>query len=615
MKKIIVLFLCLSLIACSSNTVKEVSDEAVFIEPNDPYSYVERLKEFTPREKNAVDVQDNEEFDAFLDEYYLDILSEDYLNMHFSLEDYESLGLEKPEVTIGEINYDFVSQIEELEEVLNKLASFDFNSLSYRQQIDYEALEYSCLESMASLAYGKYPLLFDTGSSLHSNIITNFTEFVFRSEEDIEDYLVLVADIDRYLNDAIEFTKRQADEGIALQDYTLDETISYIDKFVAKVDDNELIVTFNEKIDEFEGLDEERKNELKAENERLVKEEVIASYNNVEEELLKLKGKSRLAADDAGAYEYDAGYGELVTYLRASDNSPLDELYEEVNSAMISLLTDLVLNSQDEEVYNEAIEFIFDPSSNDIINMDIYEMLEYLRTAISEDYPSIGDISYEVSLLDPSIAEDSILAYYLTAPHDNPDSNVIRINPNHLDTSSSLTYTTLAHEGFPGHLYQNAYYATVISHPIRLTQSFIGYTEGQAMFASIDAYNYLGLSSEEVASIVTFNDISFSYILEAIAEIGVNSYGWTKEELMEELELIAGLDEEMSQLLYETAVSGNSMLVPYGAGLAQFINLENSFIDSVDDYDKKEFRELILKNGPLPFVILEDVVNDYLEAR
>ena len=615
MKKIIVLFLCLSLIACSSNTVKEGSDEAVFIEPNDPYSYVERLKEFEPREKNSANLEDSAEFEAFLDETYLDIISQDYLNMHFSLEDYEALGLTKPELTIGEIDYDFVSQIEELEEFLDELHSFDYDTLSYRQQIDYDVLEYSYLESMASLAYGKYPLLFDTGSSLHSNIVTNFTEFVFRSEEDIEDYLVLVADIDRYLNEAIEFTKRQADEGIALQDYTLDETISYIDKFVAKVDDNELIVTFDEKIDKFEGLDEDRKNELKAENERLVKEEVIVAYDNVEEELLKLKGMSRLDPEDAGAYEYDAGYGELIAYLKASDNSPIDELYEEVNSAMISLLTDLILNSQDEEVYNEAFEFIFNPSSNDIIDMDIYEMLEYLSESISQDYPAIGDINYEVSLLDPSIAEDSILAYYLTAPHDNPNSNVIRINPNHLDTSSSLTYTTLAHEGFPGHLYQNAYYASMDKHPIRLTQSFIGYTEGQAMFASMDAYNYLGFSSEEVASIVTFNDISFSYVLQAIAEIGVNSYGWTKDELMEELELLASLDEEMSQLLYETAVSGNSMLVPYGAGLAKFINLENTFIDSVSDYDKKEFRELILKNGPMPFVILENIVDDYLEAR
>lgn len=613
MKKIIILLLILSLFACSAKPNDNTNVSGINV-PKNQYQYVERLKNYEVKERRKDDIADNQEFDNYLTELYKDTMQDDYLSMHFGIEDYESFGITKPEVTIGELSYDFVAEIEETEEELKKLQSFDYNSLSYRQQVDYSVMEYSYLETLASLAYGNYSLLFDNGVSLHSNLITNFTEYVFRSDEDVEDYLILLQDIDRYLDDAVEYTNKQAELGIALQDYSLDETLEYIDGFIAKVEDNELIVSFDNKIDLFDGIDEVKKEEYKAQNKEIVIDEVIKAYSDLKDSLEDLRGKSRLDGDDAGAYEYDKGYGEMLVYLNASNNMELDELYDEIYDILVDELIDmLTIAEENPDDYEDAIDFIYEPSTNEILEMDFYDALDYLANCISQDYPEIGNVNYEISLLDPSVANPNILAYYVEAPYDNPDHNVVRVNPTSLNTGTAFSFATLAHEGFPGHLYQHAYYSKVGHNPARDIMSFIAYGEGQAMFAEIDAYNYLKIGNENVTFVVAFNDFIFPYIIEAIAEMGVNGYGWSKEDLKDNLSTLVNLDDDGFEAIYEGAVSGAGSLIPYGTGLAQFIELEKDFIEETGLNNKKEFRELILKNGEMPFVILEDIIDEYVD--
>ena len=98
MKKIFLLLICLALCACQSNSGNVISH---------PEDYVKALKAYEVPEFRDDDISDNAEFNAFLDEEFKKYMGNDYLNMHFSLEDYASDGLEKPEVGLRELNTDF----------------------------------------------------------------------------------------------------------------------------------------------------------------------------------------------------------------------------------------------------------------------------------------------------------------------------------------------------------------------------------------------------------------------------------------------------------------------------------------------------------------------------
>ena len=125
------------------------------------------------------------------------------MNMHFNVVDYKALGLTKPEVTLGTIEYgtegeDYKENYQDCLDTLEKLKTFDFSKLSYRQQYDYEVIEYSMYEGLIDLIYGKYSLLFPE-NELPSNLVTNFTEYYFYDQESLDDYLVLLEDVGRYV--------------------------------------------------------------------------------------------------------------------------------------------------------------------------------------------------------------------------------------------------------------------------------------------------------------------------------------------------------------------------------------------------------------------------------
>ena len=190
MKKFIVsLFCILILTSCTQKKQDDVKYKDIATE------YIELLKNYQTREKSTANA-DNPDFDAFLDKVFVEAMESDYIGMHYNVIDYKKYGIEKPPVDLGEIKYGFDEEnYTYMLDQLKELQGFDYNSLSYRQQYDYEALEYSLYETLALYGYYQYNFLFSSGSCLPENIISNFTDFTFYDEESIEDYLTCLKDV------------------------------------------------------------------------------------------------------------------------------------------------------------------------------------------------------------------------------------------------------------------------------------------------------------------------------------------------------------------------------------------------------------------------------------
>ena len=65
-------------------------------------------------------------------------------------------------------------------------------------------------------------------------------------------------------------------------------------------------------------------------------------------------------------------------------------------------------------------------------------------------------------------------------------------------------FTTLAHEGYPGHLYQTIFYESTDPDPVRSIFNFGGYVEGWATYAEMCSY-YLTPLPKEQATILQKN--------------------------------------------------------------------------------------------------------------
>ena len=166
------------------------------------------------------------DFDKFLQEDWEETVESDYLTMHTSVYDYKSLGLEKPEVTLGDIDYEeFKESVDSAQETLDKLHAFDPEELSDSQKYDYYIYEFY-LESLRDLY--KYPNLndmFRPYTGYLTNVTDYFADFPFYEKEDVEDYLTLVAEIPDYIEQMKTLTREQAEQGYFLDDYSVDDAM------------------------------------------------------------------------------------------------------------------------------------------------------------------------------------------------------------------------------------------------------------------------------------------------------------------------------------------------------------------------------------------------------
>lgn len=544
---------------------------------------------------------ENSDFQDFLTNEFVETMESDYTTMHFTVKDYESYGITKPDdLSIGSASLDsYEEAVKDLQASLDELESYDYDSLDETSQHDYDTY-HEYLENM--IALNSYPMLdfaFSPNGVIDS-LSTTFTEFVFYEKEDFDDYLSVLSSVPDYLEECLKLTKNQAEKGYFMTDEALDTTLDYIKGFCEKTDDNQFIVIFDENVDAFDSLSEEEKQSYKDKNKDIVLNQYIPSYEKLEEELEKLRGSR---SGDGSLYSLDDGiayYAALVRYKSGSSKS-IKELFDLTDEILQEYINDyylLIYSSQSDDYEKETV---------DLTTPD--EILSYLENHM-DNFPDGPEVTYTATYLDESVATDSVVAYYMQPAIDDITDNVIKINGDNIDSKNDL-YTTLAHEGFPGHLYQITYYLNTNPNPLRTVIGSTGYTEGWGMYAELDAIDNSGLSKEAIRSLK--DNTVLNYLLDSIVDLAVNGLGWTKSDVEDYLDEI-GLNNSIAQDLVDFVEENPGMILPYGVGLVQYLSIqENAQEELGSKFNLKEFNTVLLTYGDRPFDVVEKDVNKWIE--
>lgn len=536
-------------------------------------------------------------FADFEDTLFKDLMESDYTTMHFALKDYAKLNIEKPELNIGDARWeDYEETVEESQAYLDELHEFDYDSLTDTEKKDYQTIEAYLYQQINLNSYPYFDWAFNSSTGVIDNLLTTFTEFVFYEKEDFDDYLEVLASVPDYLDQCLENTKKQAEKGYFLTDTMLQDTEDAIDKFVEKTDDNELIRIFDENVDAFDGLSDSEKKTYKEKNRDIVLNSYIPAYKKVGEELLKLKGSRdgeyNVSSLEDGADYYQA-YAQYQTSMNTDVDTMLDVCTQFLNQSIIEFY-DLVSSHSDE--------------INEEINLESAEdVLTYLEQHL-DNFPELQKVDYNVKYLDPSVASDSVVAYYLTPPIDDIQENVIKVNGDNISDTTDL-YIALSHEGFPGHLFQFNYYYITNPANIRTQITMMGYQEGWAMYASSQALSVSNLNTYSSEYQKLNNEIN--YVLDAAIDLGVNGLGWSTSDISDYLNNL-GLSEDSAKSLYDYVTEYPGVLLSYGVGVAMFELLQDKAENALgDDFDQKEFNTVILNDGPRTFELVEEDVNAY----
>lgn len=558
-------------------------------------------------------------FEKFTNEFFKSELCSNPINLHYTLMDASKYGIDESTITLpvyhaGEV----LENLDKTAEALVSLRKFHPERLSSANQYTYILLStyLTALKDKSSYLYYDEPL--SPSSGIQSALPLLLSEYRISSVDDIENYLSILSQIPSYLEGITLYEQEKADHGLFMSDASVDKVIDQcimlMEPHQLKAGTHFLEITFTqrlEKLVEQKIITESEMLAWQSENERLLSTLIAPAYDKLADELTLLKGSG---TNSQGLSFYPDGQEYYQSYLCLTTGS-----YRKIPEIKTMLAADfeknysfLILLLKKHPALSELLTD--EDTTFPAISPD--DMLLKLQAMITEDYPAIPHLTRcSVKYVDDCLAPYCAPAFYLTPPIDNASDNTIYINA--LDTTDGLSlFTTLAHEGYPGHLYQTVYSQHYLkaagASPLRSILYYGGYIEGWAMYVELNSYDYaIRMTKEahpETESLYMAEKLNrqIQLCLYSLLDIIIHYEGASYEKVCEILSAIGFTEEESIRAIYEYIIEEPCNYLKYYLGYLEIEALKTQAEELWGDaYTPYRFHTFLLNNGPADFRTLD----------
>lgn len=558
--------------------------------------------------------EEQKKFDEFMKQEFVESMEQSYPNTHIILENPKDYGVDtsKTKVQIDkELNETTMKENKELNEKSAKaFKEFDRDTLSDEQKETYDIysymLDYTTEMNDSKFDYMSMPLESMTG--MHTQLPTLFSDWTLRNEQDVKDVITLMESVRPYMDSILAYTKKQEEKGTLMLD--IKSVKEYCEKVVKEDVNSSVLTGLNESIDNLK-LGDDKTKQYKAELKKAFQEYFLPAYSDIIKTMKELDSSKN---NTLGLSHMKNGkeYYELLFKQATGTDKSIEDIKKELNSmSRSSLLAVQSVISKNKNLYDEYVNGKIKTKYK-----DFESMLKDLDKDIKDDFPSVGTLNYRIRPIGEDLASGGVAAYFNIPALDGTTPKQIRVNmlEDALNVQSLETFSTVAHEGIPGHMYQIAYAYKNVKDPWRNSMaSFLGYTEGYATYTELYALKYLdGVSADAVK--LQQNMVVYQDCLIALADIGIHYEGWTKEDLSNFLEE-NGLGVSDVSDFYNQLQANPTAFLSYYVGYVQIANLKKDAQEELKDkFNDRDFHEAILKSGAAPFHVVEENVKDYIES-
>lgn len=600
-------------------------------------------------------------FEAFTEDFFLEELQSNPIHFHYSIDDPAAYGIEEAGLRMPIYHAgDALNDIYNLSLLSDQLETYDNVKLSSsNRQLHHLLTTYiDTVKRTAAYPYFSEPLSPSSGAPSQLPIL--LAEYRFDTVEDVKLYLSVLEQIPDYFEGLLTYEHEKADAGLFMSDSTADKVIrqcsTLMNREQLESGTHFLEATFGERMQNLvaQGLLTKKESlHYQSLNNRLLTTVVAPAYDLLADELTLLKGSgSKLC----GLAHHEGGREYYKALLRLQTGSCRDipeikqMLYDDL-AANYETLGRLLKD-------NDSLRELLIHGASMLPEMTPDEILSCLRENIKQNYPAIPSdegstpIDCTVKYVDDSLEPYSAPAFYMTPPIDNVLNNTIYINAS--DTPDDLSlFTTLAHEGYPGHLYQTVYSQRYWSAsgitPLRSVLYYGGYVEGWAMYAELSSYDYaVRLAKEEHPEAADYYlacrlDRQIQLCLYSLLDIAIHHDGASPDDVREIFASLGSTNEDTVAAVYAYIVEEPCNYPKYYLGYLEMMELKkqaasawyktrqaadacnNDTADSIDmDYSHKDasaenniyenpeflyyFHSFLLKNGPADFGTLSKLL-------
>ena len=541
------------------------------------------------------------QFRTFTRSLFQTEVSANTISLHYTLRSPSDYGIADIPATYGSLSSDSVAAKASVRNVLSSLQEFDPDTLSSENALTFKILDTYLKNASTGTDYLLYQEPLGPVSGIHTQLPVLLSEYSFYDTQDVETYLALLKETPSYFDSVIRFEQKKAASGLFMPDYQADSVLDTCQSFIDMGKENYLVSTFNERIASLDLLPENKKDSFQEENMKLVIEEIYPAYQNLITAIKSLKGKG-MNEQGLSHFPYGKKYYEYLVRQTTGCNESISRLRLMTRAQILEDLSAMqkVLFPADAALTQASVLEQTSPDS----------MLDDLRSKITDTFPEIPDVDFQVKYVPESMQDYLSPAFYMIPAIDNLTENVIYINNG--QTASGLNlYTTLAHEGYPGHLYQTVYFSASEPDPIRSILDFGGYVEGWATYAEMMSY-YLAPLPKTEASLLQKNS-SVILGLYALADMGIHYDGWSVTDTVRFFSDYGINDPNAVQSVYKLIIGSPANYLKYYIGYLKFYELKKEMADALgNQFSQKEFHRAVLDVGPAPFEILYDEVEKNL---
>lgn len=543
-------------------------------------------------------------FSEFCTTLFREEMKSNTMNLHFTLKDPKAAGIDSYEITLGSLSGDSPhNQARQLKKLSEELKKYSHRSLKGKDRLTCRLLSDYISRQQNLAAYPYYDEPLTPSGGVTSQLPVLLAEYTFRNTRDIKDYLGLLSQMDTYFLGILDYEQKKADAGLFMSDEACLKVIEGCEVFTEHPDDNFLIDTFSNRLNAMDGLTDTQKNAYLKQHSKVLSDHVIPAYSQMIKGLTMLLGRGH---NNWGLCNFPEGkaYYEAVVSADTGCDDSVEDLFSQIAKARREDLTFC------QNLLEKNPKLASQSPKPDAALKEENAMLSRLQKEILTDFPAPPQTEVEICHVDPALSEYLAPAFYITAPIDDISHNRIYINDAKNDTDIYY-FTTLAHEGYPGHLYQTICTSSYGAPEVLSLINYPGYTEGWATYTEMQAFYYAGLDPD-LASLLQHNQ-SATLSLYATADIGIHYFGWEKEKNAAFWSEYGVDDTATVKRITDLILEEPGNYLKYYVGYLKFRQMREQLALENKSFSVSAFHEAILRTGPSPFSVLEETVRDQLK--
>jgi uncharacterized protein (DUF885 family) len=463
--------------------------------------------------------------------------------------------------------------------------------------------------------YNDYPVThFITGTQ---NQLVNFFVDIHpvANLEDARDYVTRLSQVDTKFEQLIEGLKLREEAGVVLPKFIVRWVLGDLRNMARSSPRTTPFYTaFEEKVDALEGVSDADKEALLKDAEKEIEKSVIPAYDSLADYFEHLE---TVATNDAGVWKFSNGEAYYAYTLRHHTTTDMtaDEIHELGLQEVARVRAEMqVLFDELGYPEDESLPDLFDRVARDGGSLSGNQIVAGYEAIIKEADREVG-VAFD---LRPSAGVEVIGGptggYYIPPAMDGSRPGYFYASA--VGTQPKFSMPTLAyHEAIPGHHFQLALAQELDLPLFRKSTAFTAYAEGWALYAERltwelgfyedDPYGDLGRLQAEAFRAVRL-----------VVDTGIHAKGWTYDQAVEYMVENTGLPRGTVEFEVSRYVTWPGQATAYKIGMIKILELRQRAEDRLgDQFDLREFHNVVLGSGSVPLEALDWLVDDYIEEK